>query len=219
MLLVKILTIIIGSMDSFEQVNLLLKHCYKCKQVKPIDEFGSDTSRYDKKCPVCKPCVRKISADYRLNNKEKRKAAVDKYRAANREKCNEATKKSNQKNPDTQRNWVNKNRLKVQQIKRDWAARHPEQNREIKTSNKAKRRGASGKFTAQQIKDLLIKQKYKCACCKISISTKFHRDHIIPIVLGGNNEITNIQLLCKYCNLSKSGKHPVDFMQSKGYLL
>ena len=206
-------------MDSIEQVNPLLKHCYKCKQTKSIDEFGKDKSRHDGKQPACKLCIRKISSDFRANNKEKRKAAVDKYRAANQKKCNEATKKSNQKNPETQRNWVNKNRLKVQQIKRDWAARHPEQNREIKINNKAKRRGASGKFTKQQIENLLIKQKQKCACCNISISTEFHRDHIIPIVLGGNNEITNIQLLCKYCNLSKGGKHPIDFMQSKGYLL
>jgi hypothetical protein len=218
-LLIKTLTIIIGSMDSLKQLNLSLKLCYKCKEKKPFDFFGADKNRGDGKNPVCKVCLKKYLATWRENNKDKRKATVDKYRANNRDKCNEAVKKSNQKHPETQRNWVNKNREKVQQIKRDWAARHPHQNKEIKANNRSKRRGASGNFTKQQIYDLLVKQKHKCACCKISISNKYHRDHIIPIALNGNNEIYNIQLLCKQCNLSKGAKHPIDFMQTKGFLL
>lgn len=35
----------------------------------------------------------------------------------------------------------------------------------------------------------------------------------------GSNTDDNIQLLCKTCNLSKGAKHPIDFMQSKGFLL
>jgi 5-methylcytosine-specific restriction endonuclease McrA len=206
-------------MDSLKQLNLSLKLCYKCKEKKPFDFFGADKSRGDGKNPVCKVCLKKYLATWKENNKDKRKATVDKYRANNRDKCNEAVKKSNQKHPETQRNWVNKNREKVQQIKRDWAARHSHQNKEIKANNKAKRRGASGNFTKQQIDDLLIKQKHKCACCKTSISNEYHRDHIIPIALNGNNEIYNIQLLCKQCNLSKGAKHPIDFMQTKGFLL
>lgn len=211
--------IIIVSMDSSGQANHSQKNCYKCKQTKSTFEFGSDKSRYDGKQPVCKACVRLIGAEYRANNKEKRKAIVDKYRAANREKCNLATKLSNQKHPETQRKWVEKNREKVRETKRNWAARHSEQNKEIKINNKAKRRGAFGNHTPQQITDLLHKQKHKCACCKTDISDKFHRDHIIPISAGGTNEIFNIQLLCAFCNTSKGAKDPITFMQQKGFLL
>lgn len=41
----------------------------------------------------------------------------------------------------------------------------------------------------------------------------------MPLALGGANEDWNIQLLRQRCNNQKKAKHPVDFMQSKGYLL
>lgn len=196
-----------------------MKYCYKCKEEKSLDNFGSDRSRYDGKHPICKTCSRAYQAEWRDKNKDKRKATVDKYRLANREKCLEATKKSQEKYPETKRKWVEKNREKVREIKRNWYSNHPEQNREIKASNKANRRGASGKFTELQIKDLLIKQKHKCVSCACDIKTSFHRDHIYPISKGGTNDISNIQLLCKSCNTKKGAKHPIDFMKQRGFLL
>lgn len=196
-----------------------MKNCYKCKEIKSFDEFGSDKSRFDGKNPMCKPCVKLFQTDWREKNKDKRKAIVDKYRLANREKCNEATKKSYAKNPNTQKNWVKNNIEKVRETKKNWAVRHSNQNKEIKANNKAKRRGAEGNFTASQIHDLLIKQKYKCVSCKCDITKGFHRDHIYPISSGGSNNITNIQLLCALCNARKSAKHPIDFMQENGFLL
>lgn len=40
-----------------------------------------------------------------------------------------------------------------------------------------------------------------------------------PLARGGTNQRTNLQLLCPPCNLSKSAKDPIDFMQSRGFLL
>lgn len=44
-------------------------------------------------------------------------------------------------------------------------------------------------------------------------------DHVVPLALGGPHHDSNMQLLRKLCNLRKSAKHPVDYMQSKGKLL
>lgn len=33
-----------------------------------------------------------------------------------------------------------------------------------------------------------------------------HYDHIVPLSIGGLNDVTNIQLLCQMCNLKKSSK-------------
>ena len=45
------------------------------------------------------------------------------------------------------------------------------------------------------------------------------RSLIKPLARGGTNQRTNLQLLCPPCNLSKSAKDPIDFMQSRGFLL
>jgi 5-methylcytosine-specific restriction endonuclease McrA len=44
-------------------------------------------------------------------------------------------------------------------------------------------------------------------------------DHIIPLALGGTNTDDNIQLLRAKCNKQKGAKHPIDFMQQRGFLL
>jgi hypothetical protein len=48
-----------------------------------------------------------------------------------------------------------------------------------------------------------------CAACNtdltglVSIASTEHYDHIIPLVEGGINDVTNLQLLCSACNLKK----------------
>jgi len=44
-------------------------------------------------------------------------------------------------------------------------------------------------------------------------------DHIVPLAKGGKNIDSNIQLTCPKCNLEKNSKDPIEFMQSRGYLL
>mgnify|MGYP001562943930 CR=1 FL=1 len=68
--------------------------------------------------------------------------------------------------------------------------------------------GGGGTYTENDIIGLLIKQRFRCVLCNKVIVGRFHRDHIIPISKGGSNYISNIQLLCPPCNLSKSNKMP-----------
>ena len=50
-----------------------------------------------------------------------------------------------------------------------------------------------------------------CVVCRadlsgvLSIWSEDHFDHMIPLSLGGLNDVTNIQLLCAKCNLKKGG--------------
>ena len=41
-----------------------------------------------------------------------------------------------------------------------------------------------------------------CRCCGSSLNLEY--DHITPFSCGGLNDVSNIQLLCKRCNRSKS---------------
>lgn len=39
----------------------------------------------------------------------------------------------------------------------------------------------------------------------------------MPLFLGGTSDKSNLQMLCKKCNLNKSLKHPDIFEKSIGY--
>lgn len=83
-----------------------------------------------------------------------------------------------------------------------------------------KRRGQMiGRLPVGTIKNLGEMQRWKCAVCTVSIRDAYHIDHIAPLARGGVHHWSNLQLLCPTCNLSKSSKDPIDFMQSKGFLL
>lgn len=58
-------------------------------------------------------------------------------------------------------------------------------------------------FTRDLRKTMLTESSF-CIVCKSK--EKLHLDHIIPITKGGRNEVSNIQLLCSKCNISKSNK-------------
>jgi uncharacterized membrane protein YebE (DUF533 family) len=47
-------------------------------------------------------------------------------------------------------------------------------------------------------------QKYGGRCAECSADTYLEFDHIIPVAKGGGNSDTNVQLLCRNCNLAKS---------------
>lgn len=57
-----------------------------------------------------------------------------------------------------------------------------------------------------------------CYCGK-PLGDAYHLDHVMPLALGGSNTDDNMQLLRDRCNLQKHAKHPVDFMQERGFLL
>ena len=46
-------------------------------------------------------------------------------------------------------------------------------------------------------------QKGRCANCGTPLNQLYHSDHIQPIILGGSNKESNIQLLCDKCNTGK----------------
>lgn len=86
---------------------------------------------------------------------------------------------------------------------------------------RALKRGAGGSFTAAQIEDLYERQKGRCAepSCRAKLKSRFHRDHITPLALGGTNYIRNIQLLCEACNCRKNAKDPLVWARENGRLL
>ena len=79
----------------------------------------------------------------------------------------------------------------------------------------AKKLGAEGSHTVQEILEKLKDQKYRCYYCGISIKKEYHRDHMIPLIRGGSDDISNITLTCPRCNLRKNTMTAGEFQRRK----
>lgn len=170
-----------------------MKTCTKCGVQKPLDEF-SKNGRF--KRAQCKTCCAAITRKWNKENPEKSKEQGRAWRLAN---------------PDRKR-----------ELDAEWHKNNPcKDRRRINNQNRRARKREVGGRLSQGLAERLFKlQRGKCACgCKQPLGDDYHRDHIMPLALGGSNTDDNIQLLRATCNLQKRAKHPVDFMQQKGFLL
>lgn len=201
--------------------------CKKCQ---------TETERYE--CGSCRPCAKANNAAQYAKNPGKVKAATAAWRSANpdRKKLNSAVWRKN--NPEKARlsssawrenntnkaraataSWNVANPEKASAYAAAWRRRNPEAVRIFKQNYRARKRADGGKLSKGLEAKLLELQKGKCPCCNQPLGDDYHMDHIMPLALGGSNTDDNIQLLRSTCNHQKSAKHPVSFMQSKGFLI
>jgi 5-methylcytosine-specific restriction endonuclease McrA len=84
---------------------------------------------------------------------------------------------------------------------------------------RARKTLAGGSYTKDDVLTLMAMQAGKCAYCRKSIQKQYAVDHIIPVRLNGSSDRHNLQLLCRICNSSKGGKHPLDYAKTLGLLV
>lgn len=203
-----------------------MKTCIKCGGI----DFYSNGD--------CKDCARARAAAYRAKNPEKTIALVAKWRVENPEKVVEGRKEHYKNNrasilkSDAERymnspaavkartkEWRKANPVQVKEYYAEWVKNNPEKLRIIVQNRRARKLATGGKLSSGLAKKLIVMQKGKCACCGQPLGNDYHLDHIMPLALGGSHTDDNMQLLRKLCNLQKSRTHPVEFMQSRGFLL
>lgn len=200
-----------------------MKTCTKCGEIKALTEFGKHASRHDGLRSWCKPCNRAAASEWQVSNPEKNKERSAEWRAANPDRaaagCAKWVAANREKKRQVTAKWYSANTEKVAKSVARWRVANPEARRIYEQNRRARKLEAGGELSVDIAERLYSLQRGKCACCKKSLGDKFHRDHYMPLALGGTNTDDNMQLLCPTCNLQKNKKHPIDFMQQRGFLL
>lgn len=212
------------------------KRCTRCKKVKPFSAFSKDVNQKNRRSPRCKQCWKIHNKQYYVASKERLRKRAEEYRTNHLTKttlrqcatCKKLKLLTEFYKSDF--NWdgyltVCKKCRDVGNIKAN--KKHKERNREY-----ARRRGQtpSGKasyiranhkrkallklcaindVTSDQIKSLL-KVAFLCAIGEKPFNKRRKKtiDHIFPLSKGGNNTLSNLQVVCRSCNSSKSNKIP-----------
>lgn len=174
-----------------------------------------------RQCQACKNLAHKA---WRERNPEKVKQNSSKYYAANKDAIIKSVDEWRRRNPEMvnrrQAEFRERNAAKISIYRKEWRLKNPNSVRSDKRNRRARLASAEGKLSQGISETLLLLQKYKCACCAANLrKVVVHLDHIVPLALGGRNDDSNVQLLCKRCNLSKGAKNPIVFMQQRGFLL
>lgn len=202
-----------------------MKYCSNpnCKQKnpQPIENFHKDTRKKDGLRSRCKACELERAAQYRETHKKERAAKQRKYYVEHGEIQRKAS-----------RNWKANNRERNKEITDNWYQTHKAErskyNREYGQANhdgvlersrkkRAKSYGLNEHFTESEFTEKFNALGRKCYYCgKILTEENVTRDHYIPLVKGGTDDIDNIVPCCQHCNSTKRNQMPDEFIELLG---
>ncbi|MFD1450863.1 HNH endonuclease [Oceanobacillus sojae] len=94
---------------------------------------------------------------------------------------------------------------------RRYVKKHPERIARLKAERYLRERNAEGSHTLEDWDKLKMKFNNKCAHC--GEKKELTKDHIVPLLKGGTNYISNIQPLCRNCNSKKWAKDESDLLE------
>lgn len=191
---------------------------WRDKKIKPCPRCGSPYCSI--KCHVCAIINRVAKGWYVGAGREKftpewlasHALAIKEEKAAR--KIAAKAKKSN-----AAKRWRAANPDKAKAAGCKYRANNPESHRIARQNRRARKLNDGGRLSRGLSQKLFKLQNGKCPCCNKPLGNDYHMDHIMPLALGGSNTDGNMQLLRQRCNNQKHAKHPIDFMQSRGFLL
>lgn len=177
------------------------------------------TDRYsDGKCRLCR---QQSARKWKLANPEKVKEQKAQWHQKNKQRRNAASSKRpiTESRRASNAAWNLENAAHKKAYNVNWEALNPESKKRRRAARRSLLKGSGGRLSKGITERLFKLQKGKCPCCGLPLGDDYHMDHKMPLFLGGTNTDDNIQLLRHFCNIQKRAQHPVDFMQSKGFLL
>lgn len=183
---------------------IITKKCKYCELEKPIQDF--------KRGRKCKDCRYAEKRQYYRNNKEKIKQYNGKYRTEHKDEIAIWRTIYNLihhgKNRAYDKKRYHANKEKSYAHTQEYRREHPEKFVTYEQNRVAKQRQNGGSHTTEEWEELKACFGFMCLSCgRKEPEVMLTRDHILPISMGGSNNIENIQPLCKPCNSSKKARY------------
>lgn len=164
--------------------------------------------------------VREAKKRYRQKDgiREKEREDFKRWGAANQDRLRELWRASyarhaekrrayrrerNRSHPEVRMAWNEANREKMNAQSRQWQKDNRERALASTRNYNAKKRGANGVATAEQVEARMAFYGHQCAYCSGPFE---HVDHVIAISRGGTNWPANLRPACSPCNVSKGAK-------------
>lgn len=155
------------------------------------------------------------SAAWRAANPERARAACAAYYAANRERARAYDAAWVAANPQRKRAYNAAYRAahpdRVTAYHAAYRAAHPERSADDAARYRARKLGADGSHTLAEWQARVAAFGGRCAYCQRS-DVRLERDHVIALIEGGTNDITNILPACRSCNSSKGRRTAAEFL-------
>lgn len=130
-------------------------------------------------------------------NAGRHKENARRWREANPERAREQARRWREANPE-----------RGKENARRWHKANPERAAENDRRRRARKAGADGNHTAEDIRVQHDAQRGRCWWCGCKLNGTYHVDHRIPLSRGGSNAPENLVISCPACNCSKGTKLP-----------
>jgi len=159
--------------------------------------------------------ARQRTAEWRKKHPERSNRASAEWRKANPDRARTSVvnwhKANSEKRKEHRAKWRAGHSQEIKAKKAQWFKANPDKGVTYSHRRRAKKAANGGIFTTSEWQDLKIYYGYQCLCCgEVEPNIKLTVDHVVPIERGGSNDITNIQPLCRTCNLKK-GTQTIDY--------
>lgn len=143
--------------------------------------------------------------EYAADHREELTAYGQEYRDANKEHISARDRAYYVSHSDELASRRNEQREVLNARAREYSRTHPEIMRARNQIQRTRKAGSTGKFTAQEWQALCEYYNFTCLCCGRN-DVRLTIDHVVPLKLGGTNDISNVQCLCQSCNSRKRDK-------------
>ena len=176
-----------------------------------IDCYCSDACRQAGSARKAK----RRSEEWRTANHVYYLNSLSEWRKANPEKARAEVTKWHRANPDKRREhcatWRKTHAEEIKISKTRWQQSNLDKGVIYAQSRRARKAQNGGLLSEFEWQELKLRHHSRCLCChRYEPEIKLTIDHVVPVTRGGSNDISNIQPLCRKCNLSK-GTQTTDY--------